>query len=221
MSDQVDRYQQDYERQQARLEQQRQAAPAAKQAARRHATIDAMSFKWDYAALKVFVRDGKVVRPTLDDGKVVQKFLGDVKGAKAGITSQTRRAGLTVGAVVAFGPLGLAALASGQAVAYIAFPDGTMYETAVKGNRAIRQAELDITRFNAAAESEGEAARFNAPAASSQPAAGDASGSAEGSAQDVTTGVAAELERLVALHSSGMLDDEEFRAAKARIIHGG
>jgi Short C-terminal domain len=34
-------------------------------------------------------------------------------------------------------------------------------------------------------------------------------------------GVAAELERLVALRSSGMLDDEEFRAAKARIIHGG
>ncbi len=33
-------------------------------------------------------------------------------------------------------------------------------------------------------------------------------------------GVAAELERLAALHSSGMLDDEEFRAAKARIIHG-
>jgi hypothetical protein len=35
------------------------------------------------------------------------------------------------------------------------------------------------------------------------------------------TGVAAELERLVALRASGMLDDEEFRAAKARIIHGG
>jgi hypothetical protein len=35
------------------------------------------------------------------------------------------------------------------------------------------------------------------------------------------TGVAAELERLAELHSSGALDDEEFRAAKARIIHGG
>jgi hypothetical protein len=35
------------------------------------------------------------------------------------------------------------------------------------------------------------------------------------------TGVAAELERLAALHSSGALDAEEFRAAKARIIHGG
>jgi Short C-terminal domain len=31
----------------------------------------------------------------------------------------------------------------------------------------------------------------------------------------------AELERLVALLSSGMLDDEEFRAAKARIISCG
>jgi len=35
------------------------------------------------------------------------------------------------------------------------------------------------------------------------------------------TGVAAELERLAALHSSGALDDEEFRAAKARIINDG
>lgn len=33
--------------------------------------------------------------------------------------------------------------------------------------------------------------------------------------------IAAELERLTALHASGALDDEEFRAAKARIIHGG
>jgi hypothetical protein len=37
----------------------------------------------------------------------------------------------------------------------------------------------------------------------------------------VTRGVAAEPERLVALHASGMLHDEEFRAAKARIIHSG
>ncbi len=60
--------------------------------------------------------------------------------------------------------------------------------------------------------------RFNGLA--SQAADGAHSGSAEGSAQ-VVTGVAAELERLAALHSSGALDDEEFRAAKARIIHGG
>jgi hypothetical protein len=33
-------------------------------------------------------------------------------------------------------------------------------------------------------------------------------------------GVAAELERLAALHESGALDDDEYRAAKARIIHG-
>ena len=101
------------------------------------------------------------------------------------------------------------------------FPDGSTYVTKLIGNGAIRQAELDVARFNADAESKGEAAQMNAPAASGQPAAGEASGSAEGSAQDATTGVAAELERLVALHSSGMLDDEEFRAAKARIIHGG
>jgi hypothetical protein len=69
-----------------------------------------------------------------------------------------------------------------------------------------------------------EAAQFSALAAAKHAAgdfaAGAASGSAEGSAQG-GAGVAAELERLAALHSSGMLDDEEFRAAKARILHGG
>ena len=49
------------------------------------------------------------------------------------------------------------------------------------------------------------------------PSSGTASSSTGGSAQGCS-GVAADLERLVALHSSGMLDDEEFRAAKARII---
>ena len=206
--------------QSAAEEEQWKVSQAAKATARREATIDAMDFKWDYPALKVFVRDGKVVRPTLNDGKVGQKILGDVKGAKAGITTKRRRADMTVAAVVAFGPLGLAALASGQAVAYIAFSDGTLHETAVKGNKDLRQAELDVARFNAAAEPDGEVGRFNALAASRQPADGAGSDSAERSAQD-DMGVAAELERLVALHSSGMLDDEEFRAAKARILHGG
>jgi hypothetical protein len=222
MSDQPDPYQQDYERRQAALEHQREAVQAAKATAGSEATIDVMDFKWDYLALKVFVRDGKVVRPTLNDGKVGQRILGEVKGAKAGVTSKRRRADVTVAAVVAFGPLGLAALASGQAVAYIVFPDGTMHETAVKGNKALRQAELDVARFNAAAEPDGEAAPLDALAASSQPAEGSAEGAAppEGAARwDI--GVAAELERLVALYSSGMLDDEEFRAAKARVIHGG
>ena len=209
----IDPHQQQYERQRAAEEQRRQADQSAKQAARREATIDAMNFKWDYPALKVFVRDGKVVRPTLNDGKVESRVLGDLKEAKAGMTSKHRRVGFVIA-------VGLAGLASGQAKAYIVFPDGSTYVTKLIGNKAIRQAELDVARFNADAESKGEAAQINAPAASSQPA-GEASGSAEGSAQDATTGVAAELERLVALHSSGMLDDEEFRAAKARIIHGG
>jgi Short C-terminal domain len=38
-------------------------------------------------------------------------------------------------------------------------------------------------------------------------------------AQD-SGGLTAELERLIAMRDSGALDDEEFRAAKARIIHG-
>jgi hypothetical protein len=49
------------------------------------------------------------------------------------------------------------------------------------------------------------------------PSSHAASSSTGGSAQ-ARTGVAAELERLVALHSSGKLDDEEFRVAKARIL---
>lgn len=219
MSDQGDPYQRDYERQQAALKHQREAAQAAKAAALREATVDAMNFKWDYPALRVFIRDGKVVRPTLNDGKVGRRILGDLEGAKAGLTGKTARVGMTVGAVVAFGPIGLAALASGQAVAYITFPDGTMHETPVKGNKALRQAEVEVARFNAAAESKGEAAQGNDVAASTQPADGAASGPVEGSAQDAT-GVAAELERLAALHTSGMLDDEEFRAAKARVIGG-
>jgi hypothetical protein len=207
----IDPHQQQYERQRAAEEQRRQADQSAKQAARREATIDAMNFKWDYPALKVFVRDGKVVRPTLNDGKVESRVLGDLKEAKAGMTSKHRRVGFVIA-------VGLAGLGSGQAKAYIVFPDGSTYVTKLIGNGAIRQAELDVARFNADAESKGEAAQINAPTASSQPAAGVASGSAEGSAQGA--GVAAELERLVALHSSGALDDEEFRAAKARIIHG-
>lgn len=121
------------------------------------------------------------------------------------MTSKHRRVGFVIA-------VGLAGLASGQARAYIVFPDGSTYVTKLVGNGAIRQAELDVARFNADAESKGETAQVNT-------AADEASGSAEGSAQG--TGVAAELERLVALHASGMLDDEEFRAAKARIIHGG
>jgi hypothetical protein len=63
-----------------------------------------------------------------------------------------------------------------------------------------------------------EAVRFNALAAVSQPADDAVSASAEGPAQ---AGLASELERLTALHEAGALDDEEFRAAKALIIHGG
>ena len=89
----------------------------------------------------------------------------------------------------------------------VTFADGNVWEKRFTDRPSVTKAQA-------------EAVRFNALAASSQPADGEGSGSAEGSAQD-STGVAAELERLVALHSSGMLDDEEFRAAKARIIHGG
>jgi len=58
-----------------------------------------------------------------------------------------------------------------------------------------------------------EAARFNALAGSAAPPAQPA-------APPARDGVASELERLAALHSSGALDDEEFRQAKTLIIGG-
>ena len=127
--------------------------------------VDALYAGWlraaeaDYATLATLAQ----TEAQADQAHAIgQKILGDVKGAKAGITTKRRRADMTVAAVVAFGPLGLAALASGQAVAYIAFSDGTLHETAVKGNKDLRQAELDVARFNAAAEPDGEVGRFNA-----------------------------------------------------------
>jgi hypothetical protein len=124
----------------------------------------------------------------------------------------------TLGAVGALGRRGT------KPFAYVLFPDGTLHQEELTDKRIATRAQADVLRFNAAAEAEGKAALSNALAASSQPAEGFAGGvtsdSAEGSAQD-GTGIAAELERLVALHASGMLDDENFRAAKARIIHGG
>jgi hypothetical protein len=90
--------------------------------------------------------------------------------------------------------------------------------------RTVQASATDRRKIEANAslliKAQSEAVRFNAMAASGQPDRGVTSGPAEDSAH-YDTGVAAELERLAALHSSGMLDDEEFRAAKARIIHGG
>ena len=145
------------------------------------------------------------------------KLLGPLAGAHAevvsGKTQQRRRSGgARAGDVIALapilGPFALLAGASraGTGVALVTFADGNVWEKRFIDKPSVTKAQA-------------EAVRFNALAASGQPAAGAASGSAERSAR-VGTGVSAELEHLAALHSSGMLDDDEFRAAKARIIGG-
>jgi hypothetical protein len=79
--------------------------------------------------------------------------------------------------------------------ALITFADGTTWEQAFTDSASVTRAQAEAARFNALA----------AAAQSPAPAQG---------------GVVAELERLSAMHKSGALNDEEFRAAKARIING-
>jgi hypothetical protein len=76
-----------------------------------------------------------------------------------------------------------------------------------------------LTDLASVARAQAQATQFNTLAASVQPAVGAASGEGSDPTQDGPW-IASELERLAALHSSGVLDDEEFRAAKARIIGG-
>jgi putative oligomerization/nucleic acid binding protein len=139
--------------------------------------------------------------------------LGPLTGAHAevlaGKTGTRRRSGHarvadTVIAASVLGPVGLLAAISraGTGVAVVVFADGS-----------VRQKEF--TDKPSLLRAQAEAVRFNALAASAQPGAAPAP--AKGSAQN-PTGVAAELERLAALHASGALDADEFRAAKARVL---
>ena len=185
--------------------------------------------------LGVAIRDGNVYQHSVDQngmhsdlramteraGRAEMKLLGPLAGAHAevgGGQAGRRRSGGKIAADTAFntlmlGPVGLLSAVSRkgfEVFAVVSFADGIVFD---------KQFDKKSTNASLLIKAQGEAAQFNALAASSQPADGTACGSAEGSAHD-GTGVAAELERLVALHSSGMLDDEEFRAAKARIING-
>jgi hypothetical protein len=144
------------------------------------------------------------------------KLLGPLTGAQAGIVSgkvgNRRSGGARVAdatlAAAALGPVGLLAGAYSRprtgGLAIVTFPGGGVWQKVIPNPAFLMRAQA-------------EAVRFNALAAASQPADDGASASVESHAQD---GVASELERLAALHASGALDDEEFRAAKARIIHG-
>jgi len=157
--------------------------------------------------LGVAVRDGSVY------GKGGR--LGPLAGAHAevlaGKTGKRRRSAHarvadTVIATSVLGPVGLLAAISraGTGVAVVMFADGTVRQKEFTDSPSLLMAQA-------------EAVQFNAVAAAAKPADNVASGSAGRSAQN-DTGVAAELERLAALHASGALDDDEFRAAKARVL---
>jgi hypothetical protein len=144
------------------------------------------------------------------------RLLGSLAGARAEVISGkagNRRSGGervadTMFATHFLGPVGLVAAMSraGAGIALVMFADGNFWQKTFADKASLTNAQAEAVRFNALA------------ASVSQPAEGSANDSAQA---QKGTGVVSELERLVALHSSGMLDDEEFRAAKARIIHGG
>jgi hypothetical protein len=186
-------------------------------------------------SLGVAIRDGNVYQHGVDQngmhsdframteraGRTEMKLLGPLAGARAEIAggeAGRRRSGGKIATDTAFntlmlGPVGLLSALSRKGFeifAVVSFTNGTVVD------KRFDKKSTDASLLRTA---QGEAAQFNGLAASSQLAGGVAPSPPEGSAEG-GTGVATELERLVVLYSSGMLDDEEFRAAKARIIGG-
>ena len=84
-----------------------------------------------------------------------------------------------------------------RGVAAVAFTDGSVSEKKLTDATALIKAKAEAVRFNILAVG---AAPETRPAGN---------------------GVASDLERLAALHTSGILDDEEFRQAKARALTEG
>ncbi len=134
------------------------------------------------------------------------KLLGPLTGARADVAGGKggyRRTGNarvadTALATALLGPVGLLAGASRagfKGVSVVAFLDGTMREKKFKDAAALAKAEV-------------EASRFNTLATADKVLAGPSG----------VEGVSAELERLAGLHAAGVLDNEEFRAAKARVL---
>jgi hypothetical protein len=152
--------------------------------------------------LGVGVRDGNVYEHT-----AAMKLLGPLAGAHAeplaGNAGRRRSAGERAAAVALVGPAGAVSRAY-KGVAAVAFADGST-------------SEKMLTDLASVARAQAAAAQFNSLAASVQLADGTPSGEGPVPAQN-GAGIVSQLERLAALQSSGFLDDEEFRAAKARII---
>jgi hypothetical protein len=180
--------------------------------------------------LGVAVRDGKVYQHGASQSGMASdiqasnerklgmetKILGPLVGARAEVgggkgghrRSGNARVSDTALAVSALGPLGLLAGVSRtgfRGFAVVTFPDGTAWEKKFKDSASLIKAQSEAVRFNALA--------------ASQPAQGGTAIATERhSAMQAEGGVVAVLERLIAMHKSGALDDEEFRAAKAQII---
>jgi hypothetical protein len=160
-------------------------------------------------ALGVAIRDGNVYAWELSwSGPVTGRLLGPLAWAHAETTggvpgrarSDNARAADTAPAAGMAGPASLRAGMSRKryrGVAAVAFPDGNVCKKKLTDATALTKAKAEAVRFNILAVG---AAPETRPAGN---------------------GVASDLERLAALHTSGILDDEEFRQAKARALTEG
>jgi Short C-terminal domain len=159
-------------------------------------------------ALGVAIRDGNVYAWELSwSGPVTGRLLGPLAWAHAEATGgvagrlgggNARAAEITYSAGMA-GPAGPRAGVSRKGyrgVAAVAFPDGNVWKK-------------EFTDASALIKVKAEAVRFNILAVGAAP-----------ETRPAGYGVASDLERLAALHASGILDDEEFRQAKACALGG-
>jgi hypothetical protein len=154
--------------------------------------------------LGVGVRDGNVYQH-MRGIKLLGLLAGAHAEAVAGNAGKRRSASERAVAVALVGPVGAVSRAY-RGVAAVVFADGS-------------SSEKMLTDLASVARAQAQAGQFNALAASTQPAVSVAAHERSYPAHD-GLGVVSELERLATLHSTGALDDEEFRAAKARIIRG-
>jgi hypothetical protein len=111
-----------------------------------------------------------------------------------------------------------AASRAGTGLALVTFADGSSSPGLLLRDRpSLTRAQTAAVRFNALTAS-GEPPGLSSEGAYSSVESDLARLKQETGLAAPQTGVAAELERLAALHASGVLDDKEFRQAKARIL---
>lgn len=123
--------------------------------------------------------------------------LGPLSGAQAMVTDGAQA--WSPGRAMVM-PIGLAALATkARADAAIVFPDGTVHSVPLDGNAAVRDAQLQVVKFNALAEAQ-------APA----PARNDA---------EAATDHAARLRALRELRDADLITDKEYEAKRIDIIN--